>query len=211
MTALTDDERALRRALIDDAAKRHPGDYTSAIREGVARFRVAQRRGLREAVATSTNPLNDSNPADNQDDAGGNSFEAFLASMIALVAQKAAADGKTNPAYTQLAAKLAVAQATSSGGVRRGSFVSPAAGTTPTGRTGESARQGAFLAEALTLAAMHLPPQQGTTAQPTAVPVKIKPLEDMSAQELAREAAVRFAVLHRAGALRSPIYKPVAA
>jgi hypothetical protein len=207
--ALTESQAALRLAFIEDASRRHPRDYGAAMREGIARFKVAQREGIREAMAvdTTTNPLNGPNFANDQDDVGGNSFEAFLAEIIGLIAAKAAADGKTNPAYSKLAAQLALAQATSSGGVKRGSFVSPAAGSTPTGRT-ESAASARFITEALTLAAMHLPPQQGTVPA-AAVPVKVKALEDMSMQELAREHAARLSVLASEGALRSPIYQPV--
>src|ERR1035438_5149173 len=170
---LTLAQKRVRNEFIDAAKKRNPqGDY---IREGTATWN--EWRGVREAAApdTTTNRLNGPNFADPQDDVGGNSFEAFLAEIIGLIAAKAAADGKTNPAYAKLAAQLAVAQATSSGGVKRGSYVSPAAGSTPTGRT-ESAASAKFITEALTLAAMHLPPQQGA-AQPAAAPVKAKPLD----------------------------------
>jgi hypothetical protein len=111
----------------------HDDSDQGAKAQGMQRFRVMLQRGLSEAVApnTSMNKLNDPDFADAMNDVGGNSFEAFLTQMIELIAQQAAADGKINPAYTQLAA----AQATSMGGVQRSSYVSPAAGSTPTGRT----------------------------------------------------------------------------
>ena len=63
-------------------------------------------------VTTSTNNLNDNDTSRNaEDDVAGNSFEAFLQKMIEAVASQAAADGKMNPAYAQLAAKLAASQA----------------------------------------------------------------------------------------------------
>ena len=65
---------------------------------------------------TDTNQLNDSNPADNQDDAGGNSFEAFLAQMISLISQQASAEGKVNPAYAKLVADLVMSQSIGNNG-----------------------------------------------------------------------------------------------
>lgn len=63
-------------------------------------------------VDTQTNRLNNNDTSRNsEDDVAGNSFEAFLQSMIELVCSQAVADGKMNPAYTQLAAKLAASQA----------------------------------------------------------------------------------------------------
>ena len=63
-------------------------------------------------VRTGTNDLNNNNMARNaDDDVAGNSFEQFLQSMIDLICRQALADGKMNPAYTQLAAKLAASQA----------------------------------------------------------------------------------------------------
>jgi hypothetical protein len=63
-----------------------------------ARMAWCQRSG---ALDTSTNLLNDPDFANAMNDLGGNSFEAFLAQMIMIISQQAAADGKINPAYYQ--------------------------------------------------------------------------------------------------------------
>lgn len=42
---LTPQQRAFRAACVAEAAKRHPGDYLAAIREGAAAYRASGRRG----------------------------------------------------------------------------------------------------------------------------------------------------------------------
>jgi hypothetical protein len=100
------------------------------------------------------------------DDTDGSSFEAFLSDMIVLIARDAAASGKVNPAYTQLAARLAAAQLQSASGVARSSYVNPAAGSTPVGRT-ESARLANAISEAAPgFAALGMPLQRDAAAAP---------------------------------------------
>jgi hypothetical protein len=209
MTTLTREQKLIRNGLIEEAAKRHPGDYQAAIKEGMQRFRVMLQRGLTEAVApnTSTNKLNDPDFANAMNDVGGNSFEAFLTMMIEVIAAKAAADGKINPAYTKLAAQLAAAQAQSASGVQRSSYVNPAAGSTPVGRTESAHRAG--LTEALAYAGLALP--QGTPAQPAAAAPAPRALDQMTQTELQHEHMARLGLLHREGALRSPFYSTAAA
>jgi hypothetical protein len=194
MTTPAREQKLIRNGLIEEAAKRHPGDYQAAIKEGMQQFRVMLRKGLSEAVApnTSTNRLNGPVSPDDMDDVGGNSFEAFLTDMIMAVSRQAVADGKANPAYTKLAAQLAAAQAVSAGGVQRGSYVSPAAGSTPVGRT-ESAPRGTLTESDLGQAA------------------PVKDLADMSLIELQHEHMGRLGLLRDEGALRSPFYAPTAA
>jgi hypothetical protein len=208
MAALTDKDRRDIDTFVTAAKERNPrGDY---IGEGVDTWREWRRKGrVSEAapVSTSTNKLNDADFANTMADAGGNSFEGFLTAMIQLIASKAAADGKINPAYTKLATQLAMAQAQSMGGVQRSSYVSPAAGSTPVGRT-ESARR-AGLTEALAYAGLALP--QGTPARPGAVAPAPRALDQMTQTELQHEHMARLALLRSEGALRSPFYAPTAA
>ena len=147
------------------------------------------KKGMTVAPNTNTNALNNLNFSNPEDDVSGNSFEAFLTSMIEVVARQAAADGKMNPAYAQLATQLAMARAQSMGGVQRSSFVSPAAGSTPVGRT-ESAPRGRLTE---------------STAQQGA-PAPAKPFDQMTTAELQAEHMGRLGILAAEGALQSPFY-----
>jgi hypothetical protein len=200
-----------RQAFINEAYRRNPGaGMPAAIDEGLAAFRE-WRRGVREEVDTTTNRLNavpqGTNPID---DTGTNSFEAFLADMITIVSKQAAATGKVNPAYAQLATQLAMAQAKSMAGVNRSSFVNPAAGSTPVGRT-ESVRRPANVSEALTFAGLNLALQRDAAAAPEPAAARSKPLDKMSGPELQHETAAVYGALAAAGHAKSPYYRPAAA
>jgi hypothetical protein len=209
MAALTDYDRRDIDIFVDAAKKRNPrGDY---IGEGVDTWREWRRMGrVSEAAAvnTNTNRLNDLALDNTMADAGGNSFEQFLSDMIQMIATKAAADGKVNPAYTKLAAQLAAAQAMSSAGVQRSSYVNPAAGSTPVGQTESAPR--ARVTEALTFAGTALP-GQGSPGQPAAAAPAAKPFDQMTPAELQHEHIARLNLLHSEGALKSPFYATTAA
>lgn len=96
-------------------------------------------------VRTVTNDLNKNDPTRNdEDDVAGNSFEAFLQKMITLIASQAAAEGKINPAYAQLATQLIMSQRLGMSGPQMGASVaSQGAGSVPApSLSAESAPQG---------------------------------------------------------------------
>jgi len=78
----------------------------------------------------------------------------------------------------------------------------------PVGRT-ESAPRGG-VTEALTFAGTALS-GQGGPGQPVATAPAAKPFDQMTQVELQREHMARLNLLHREGALRSPIYATTAA
>ena len=98
-------------------------------------------------VGTNTNQLNNNDMARNRDDVAGNSFEQFLQMMIEMIASKAGADGKINPAYARLAAQLAMSQALGMSGPQGSASVAlVGAGSVPAPPvSAESAPQGGIV------------------------------------------------------------------
>lgn len=213
MAALTSAQKQIRNALIEEVARQRPGDFPAAIREGMRQFRTMLKEGLSGAMApsTGTNNLNNNDTSRNsEDDVAGNSFEAFLQRMIEAVCSQAIADGKANPAYTQLAAKLAASQALGmSGPAAAASVAMRGAGSLPVGRTESAPR--AKVTETLTFAGTALSGQGGPAQPGVAATPAAKPFDQMTQAELGRELMAGFDRAHRAGTLRSSVYATAAA
>ena len=161
----TEDEDGLSEATEDPAPESPAAEHQDS-KEPVmaeAATQEAARQALAEAqipvsagdpgstgVATNTNNLNNNNMARNaDDDVAGNSLEQFLQDMIQMIASKAGADGKINPAYARLAAQLAMSQALGMSGPQGSASVAlVGAGSVPAPPvSAESAPQGGTVTE----------------------------------------------------------------